>query len=221
MMGHSHAISGAMATSVAAAFQPALIAPNPQTYTMSCLLAAGAAVIADSDLPNARAAKTFGPIVNIIGAVSGGHRHGTHTIWAAGLVAAACWGASLWALQVAGVTIYPVGFLAVFIAMGLGLAALTGLNRWIVLSVAAVVAAGAAILVPDPLWLTVVVGGGYLVHLMGDILTTKGVKVFRPLPPLIRIPLLGDSGSARETVLAVFMVAVWVVLTFTVIVPGM
>lgn len=221
MMGHSHAISGAMAASVVAAFQPALIAPNPQTYTMSCLLAAGAAVMADADHPNARAAKTFGPIVNVIGVVSGGHRHGTHTVWAAGLVAAACWGASLWSLQVADVTIYPVGFLAVFIAMGLGLAALTGLNRWIVLPVSAAVAVGAAILVPDPLWLTVVVGGGYLVHLLGDILTTKGVAVFRPLPPTIRVPLLGDAGSARETVFVVLMVAIWAVLTFTLIVPGM
>lgn len=220
MMGYSHAISGAMAASVVAAFQPALIAPNPQTYTMSCLLAAGAAVMADADHPNARAAKTFGPVVNVIGAVSGGHRHGTHTVWAAGLVAAACWGASLWTLQVAGVVIYPVGFLVVFIAMGLGLAALTGLNRWIVLSVAAVVAAGAAVLVPDPLWLTIVVGGGYLVHLLGDILTTKGVAVFRPLPPTIRVPLLGDAGSMREAVLVALMIGVWAVLTFTLVVPG-
>lgn len=210
-----------MAASVVAAFQPALIAPNPQTYTMSCLLAAGAAVMADADHPNARAAKTFGPIVIVIGAVSGGHRHGTHTVWAAGLVAAACWGASLWTLQVAGATIYPIGFLVVFIAMGLGLAALTGMNRWVVLSVAAVVAAGAAVLVPDPLWLTVVVGGGYLVHLLGDILTTKGVKVFRPLPPTIRIPLLGDAGSMREAALVVLMTAVWVALTFMFVVPGM
>lgn len=120
----------------------------------------------------------------------------------------------------AGVTIYPVGFLVVFVAMGLGLAALTGTNRWIVLAISAMVAAGAAVLVPDPLWLTVVVGGGYLVHLLGDILTTKGVKVFRPLPPTIRIPLLGDSGSARETVLVVLMIGVWAVLTFTLVVPG-
>lgn len=220
MMGYSHAISGATAASVVAAFQPALIAPNPQTYTMSCLLAAGAAVMADADHPNARAAKTFGPVVNVIGAVSGGHRHGTHTVWAAGLVAAACWGAILWTLQVAGVVIYPVGFLVVFIAMGLGLAALTGLNRWIVLSVAAVVAAGAAVLVPDPLWLTIVVGGGYLVHLLGDILTTKGVAVFRPLPPTIRVPLLGDAGSMREAVFVALMIGVWAVLTFTLVVPG-
>lgn len=48
MMGHSHAISGATAASIAAVFQPALIAPNPQTYTMSCLLAAGAAVMAET-----------------------------------------------------------------------------------------------------------------------------------------------------------------------------
>lgn len=221
MMGHAHAISGATAASVVAAFQPALIAPNPQTYTMSCLLAAGAAVMADADHPNARAAKTFGPIVNVIGAVSGGHRHGTHTVWAAGLVAAACWGAGLWTLQVAGVTVYPIGFLVVFIAMGLGLAALTGLNRWIVLAASAMVAVGAAVLVPDPLWLTVVVGGGYLVHLLGDILTTKGVKVFRPLPPTIRIPLLGDAGSMREAALVVLMTAVWVALTFMFVVPGM
>lgn len=103
----------------------------------------------------------------------------------------------------------------------MGLAALTGLNRWIVLAASAMVAAGAAVLVPDPLWLTVVVGGGYLVHLLGDILTTKGVAVFRPLPPTIRVPLLGDAGSARETVFVVCMVVVWLVLTFMVVVPGM
>lgn len=103
----------------------------------------------------------------------------------------------------------------------MGLAALTGLNRWIVLAASAMVAAGAAVLVPDPLWLTVVVGGGYLVHLLGDILTTKGVAVFRPLPPTIRVPLLGDAGSMREAALVVLMAAVWIVLTFLVIVPGM
>lgn len=220
MMGYSHAVSGATTIAVAAAIAPALVAPDPQTYVLSCLLGAGAAVMADADHPNAKAAKTFGPVVRIIGAISGGHRHGTHTIWATGIVGLACWVSGLWSATVSGTTIYPLSGVIVFAAMALGIAALLNMNRWITLSVAIVFGISAAIIAPNPLWLTIVITSGYAIHLLGDIITTKGVMILRPLPPTVRIPILGDAGSTREHVLTILLGLTWVVLTVVVVAPN-
>lgn len=68
----------------------------------------------------------------------------------------------------------------------------------------------------DPRWFVVAVGLGCAVHMLGDLLTTQGIhllwplRVPLPLPPslyarrsFVRLPVLGNAGSAREVLLLV------------------
>lgn len=47
---------------------------------------------------------------------------------------------------------------------------------------------------------------GCLVHLAGDVITTEGLKLFKPLTDFkVRIPILGNAGSGREKLLCLIM----------------
>lgn len=219
MMGHSHAISGALSAAILATTLPNLIPHAPASYTLACVIAAGAAVAPDADHPDARAARTFGSITRLIAAISGGHRHGTHTLWAAALVAATCWFSTAWQPAPLGHAVTPVAGLVVFTTTALGLAALTGWRRPIVLTIALFAGVTAAATAPSPAWLSLTTTAGYLTHLLGDVITTQGVKILRPLPPTIRVPVLGNAGSAREHVLAGLLALAWVLLTVSLYYP--
>lgn len=51
-------------------------------------------------------------------------------------------------------------------------------------------------------WLPLAVAGGVLLHDVGDSLTTGGTKFFFPLPIKIAIPLVGNTNSAIERLIA-------------------
>ncbi|MDO4919852.1 metal-dependent hydrolase [Kocuria sp.] len=68
----------------------------------------------------------------------------------------------------------------------------------------------------SPHWFVVAVALGWAVHMLGDLLTTQGIHLLWPLrPPLplpaslyrrrsfVRLPVLGNAGSAREILLLV------------------
>ncbi len=87
MMGRDHALTGAAAF---AALAPLLPATAAAPLAVGIIGTAGAAVLPDIDHPDSTVAQTFGFVTGAFGwiveKISGGHRHGTHSI--AGIAAA-------------------------------------------------------------------------------------------------------------------------------------
>ena len=89
MMGRDHALSGALAFA-------ALAVPlhmRTEVLAAGMALTAGAAVLPDIDHPDASIAQTFGWVTKgfawAVEHVSGGHRHGTHSLAGAAVFTAA------------------------------------------------------------------------------------------------------------------------------------
>jgi hypothetical protein len=81
MEGHTHALSGAVTGAAAGIY--VLHLPLPATLLLAGLTA-GAAVLPDADHPSSTLARSFGFLTRAfawtVGRVSGGHRHGTHSL---------------------------------------------------------------------------------------------------------------------------------------------
>jgi membrane-bound metal-dependent hydrolase YbcI (DUF457 family) len=199
MMGHSHALSGAV---VWLAAVPGLIAlPSlggpfealtpllahvsaPAELIAGTLICAGAAMLPDLDHPSATIAQTFGPVTWLlskgVSVVSGGHRHATHSLLFA---AAAGAGAHLLAEH------QPIGRdVLVVLMIGLALRALAiGVpGRTITSAVLNIcLTAGLFIMFRDLgvgyAWLGLAIGIGCLAHVVGDCLTEHGCPVLWPI----------------------------------------
>jgi membrane-bound metal-dependent hydrolase YbcI (DUF457 family) len=237
MMGGHHAITGAAAWIAVAGSAPYLTTGLDPVGTVGvftgALVCAGAALLPDVDHHNATIAHSV-PIVGslVAGAAevaSGGHRHFTHGLLAA---VVAWFGAQ--ALNLA--TIQTEHFGEVQVGAGLATAALIAFavkamklvrGSW-VLPWLIGFAIAAAVLLWSPqqiAWLPVAITLGYVVHLLGDGLTTAGMPwlwPWHPKPPLwwqsipilntiwkpngyFALPILGNAGSFREWVLCGFI----------------
>jgi len=88
MLGHDHALSGALAF---AAVAPMLHVSGTQ-LAVGTALTAGAGVLPDIDEPGSTIARTFGFLTGafawIVHVISGGHRKGTHSLLGIGLLTA-------------------------------------------------------------------------------------------------------------------------------------
>lgn len=185
-MGRTHATSGAVAYLAVAPLLPSWLGvhPGPVGLAVGTVAAAGAAMLPDLDHQHATVAQSLGPITKaaatVVGAVSGGHRNGTHSLL--GLVAftAAGWGlASLggWALgaflgfllAIASAALHvemakmTIAHTVVCITGAIGLLVLAGTDRFPPLVVAPAVAIGTA------------------AHIAGDMLTKEGCPLGWPL----------------------------------------
>ena len=61
----------------------------------------------------------------------------------------------------------------------------------------------AALVWPQPeqwIWLPVAISVGHLSHLIADTMTTAGVMWLWPKQTTLRVPIIGDAGSVRETI---------------------
>lgn len=258
MMGANHAITGAGAWIAATAVLPALHVngmniplatglyhQSPTVVLGGAIIAAGAALLPDADHHSATIAHSVplaGKIVTgVVEHAAGGHRKGTHTIWAvAGVLALsfllrfAMWDSHSWMGSVclgAGLS-----------AMALSAFALKVIRSvWFVRSWAqawllgTVIGFAVMVLIPgDQTWLPVAITVGFVVHLLGDMLTVGGIAWIYPIvpkPPLwwqaspilkhlwqkngyAGVPVLGLTGSMREWALggAVTLYVVWAVL---------
>lgn len=80
MLGREHALSGAVAFAAAAP----LLHPSALQFGTGLLAAAGAGVLCDIDHPDATISRTFGFLTEtfawLVNKLSGGHRHGTHSL---------------------------------------------------------------------------------------------------------------------------------------------
>lgn len=236
MMGTSHAISGAAAwVAVTATAVPALgLYPlAPSAVVLGAVVAAGAALLPDADHHNATIAHSVpvaGKVVaGTVGALTGGHRHGMHSLLAViGIVAAGfglsylTWTPQGWdhALQVGSAA-------AVMACTTFATKVLKLVKSWPLAWLTGLLVAGAVLLwAPTEFaWLPVCLGVGFLTHLIGDALTIEGVPFLWPLKPraprviqvtpllnklwhangYFAVPILGQAGSWREWLLTLPM----------------
>src|SRR5690606_37070562 len=240
MMGASHAVSGAAAWVAVTTTVPGFgWAPvDPIGVIAGAAVCAGAALLPDIDHPSSTVAAGLPGgrvIAGTVRGLTGGHRGGMHSVVALlGVVIAAIalsyptWTPASWPVDLA---IGPAIAAAVCIAVGTKCLRIA--RGWFASWLIGVVAAGGLMwFFPDEFgWLATCIGVGYLVHLLGDTLTTGGVPWLWPLMPQrpvtfrrtvlvsrlwprrgsFALPLLGDAGSRREwiltTVLGLF--ALW------------
>ncbi|WP_026818472.1 metal-dependent hydrolase [Arthrobacter castelli] len=196
------------------------------------LVTAGAALVPDADHHNASIAHSLPPLSNLlcagIGTISGGHRHGSHSI--IGLIAftAAALAAGLWTVHVPGLgVVYPGAGLLSVLLIAFAAKALKIIpdrmraSPWTVgLSLGVFI----ALFAPEQrFWFPLAMAAGVVVHILGDMLTTGGCNLLWPArvkPPAaiaalplvnrifrpngyLAIPVLGNAGSLREWALLV------------------
>lgn len=220
MMGYSHALSGAVAASAIYAFAPSTLGATASAMAVSSGLIIGGALLPDADHPNASAARSFPPLSNVmvagISRISGGHRGYTHTLLGVGIFAALAYFACTWQIDARGHQVFPLAILLVAFCVSLGLSTLkvvpkgTGYLLGIAAGYLSYVSPLPAITIATFLAL------GCLVHLAGDVITTKGLKLFRPLTNFTaRLPILGNAGSNREKALdVVFLILTALFITW-------
>lgn len=244
MMGFNHALSGAAVWVAFATTAPAfpalgLIAVEPWQLITGAVVCAGAALLPDADHHNSTIAHAVPMVGRVaagtVGSVTGGHRHGLHSL----LAIVGCWFATglvgtlsvqpSWWHQVV-----PWGA-AIFVAalFAFALKALTVAKSWPAAWALGITGAAALTLfLPDQIgWFQLCVSAGFAAHIVGDFLTVEGVNWFWPLRfkapkaigrmPVIgkvwkgngyfALPLLGRTGSLIENafgaVLALYAVS--------------
>lgn len=214
MLGRSHALSGALSWSALSAIAPLIgVHPHGPAVASGLLSTAGAALLCDSDHPEATIAWTFGPITKAltryVHRASGGHRHATHSLaFAAGAAVVATVG------DLAGGPWFDLPLLFVLFAFGLrALHLARGLAPAVAFALSVLVAAT----MPHDLgWLPWSVGVGALAHLAGDCLTKEGCPLLWPRRGHWMLPLIQRTGNRVETLLfaPAFMLGTAVVLIY-------
>lgn len=234
MMGGHHAASGAAAWVAITSTAPFTLGLHPVSdvgVMTGAIVCAGAALLPDVDHHDGTIANSLPPVTEwatrVVGAITGGHRKGTHSLLGIAVFVGIAWLAGLWTVETTSFgTVYVGGgilavLLAAFALKALKLTRGGVLGPWLAsLTLAALV----ALFSPEEWnWLPVAVGVGAAVHVLGDVLTTGGAPLLWPVrfrsPRWVRrapviddvwrpggnfaLPLLGDAGSWRE----------WVVMT--------
>ncbi len=195
MLGRDHALSGAL---VFAALGPSLHVTGSH-LAAGVVLTAGAGVLPDIDHPDSTIARSFGFLTEafawLVARISGGHRHGTHslagiTVFTAGAVAAGWYQLSgklightafSWHMVPAALymaLLYSSALRALHIGghhgdlLGIGGAIVTCYTRWDLT------------LIPVAHWhvpmLALCTGLGAAAHIAGDELTHGGCPIFWP-----------------------------------------
>ncbi|MEV5407597.1 metal-dependent hydrolase [Thermopolyspora sp. NPDC052614] len=231
MMGHSHALSGAV---IWLASAPALagltpVAGNallPAELLAGALVCAGAAMLPDLDHPSATIAQTFGPatwlLSKAVNFLSGGHRHATHSLLfcvATGLGAHALAQYSTVGRDI--VVVLMIGLALRALAVGVP-------GRTITSAVVNILLTAALFLIFGSLgvgygWLGLAVGIGAFAHVVGDCLTERGCPVLWPIKGRWLLPYkIGfKTGKAFEQKLLAPALSVGiVVLLYLRLMPG-
>ncbi|MEV6773643.1 metal-dependent hydrolase [Nocardia sp. NPDC051030] len=217
MLGHSHATSGALAWSAAAASLPLTVLTYPAMQSgeiravdliMGTFLTAGAALLPDADHPSGTISHVLGPVSHyackFISKISGGHRHGTHSFAFVALVTYGTWAGEHWIGRY--FTLALVFFLLALAVRALNLGPSgDGIKAWgtdVILATCGTFAIDHWIS-DKPTWLPFSVGLGALAHLIGDCLTDRGCRLLWPLKLRTRIPIIDRTGNKMETLVLV------------------
>lgn len=236
MMGGHHAASGAAAWVAVTSTTPIAFGwyPVSEVGVMTgALVCAGAALLPDADHHRGTIAHSLPPVsegvTRLVASVSGGHRGATHSVLGVAAFTAIAWVTSLLTIRTEtfGDVLVGPGVMAVLlIAFALRALRLTRKGRWWSWTTSLSLAALVAVFAPEEwYWMPFCVGLGCAVHVLGDLVTTRGVPLLWPVrvrsprwarryPVLpfddvwraggnVSLPVLGDAGSWRE----------WVVMT--------
>lgn len=251
VMGPTHAMSGAaIGLAMAALLPPEWGGPTSMAGAFVFAgVTAGAALLPDLDSPQATIARSFGPASQILARVTentaqaihastrtkkdsrreNGHRTATHTLLFAVLAGLATGGLVNAFGKTASVAI-------LFVMLGLALRGLfpkwSKKNDWLVVTgLSAALAFGTWTWLPESasaFGLGAAVTVGVLAHLLGDVITKRGVPMFAPIkiggkrwydvrpPEMLRI---SASGPFDQFLLAASTVAVLVLSYFLVFDP--
>ncbi|NUW30936.1 metal-dependent hydrolase [Nonomuraea sp. SMC257] len=207
MMGHTHAMTGAIAwlglaptlaalpmvTESSRFIETGIMANalSPAEFIAGALVCAGAAMLPDLDHPSATIAQTFGPVTWLLSKavcwVSGGHRGATHSlVFAVALGLGAHW--------LAGA--YPIGRdILVVLLIGLALRAIgigiPGNKMGSALVNVGLTAGLYAVFLSQGVgyaWLGMAVALGCLIHVLGDCMTERGCPVLWPMSVKFVLP---------------------------------
>jgi len=177
MLGRDHALSGAVTGTAASLY--VLHLPLPQTLLMAGLTA-GAAVLPDIDHPSSTLARSFGFLTHsfawLAGRISGGHRHGTHTLIGTGVFTGLAWLAVHYRQDTAG-RIGLGAFLTLILAGALIALRLGGhfADALAIGGAVAMVTTGTGLSLA-----ALATGLGCATHIAGDMLTDSGVPLLLP-----------------------------------------
>jgi membrane-bound metal-dependent hydrolase YbcI (DUF457 family) len=178
MMGRTHALSGLVAGAAAGQFIWHLNLPH---LTVGAAIAAGAAVLPDIDHPDASCARSFGLVTEafawLIEHISGGHRHGTHSLVGVAAFTGGAYAAEHYRYTLAGKA--GLGLLLV-LALASGLRALKIGGHFGDL-IAIAIAAGmfyTGFGITQVPWAIAI---GTATHLAGDMLTNEGIPLAWPV----------------------------------------
>ncbi|UGT62075.1 metal-dependent hydrolase [Nocardia asteroides] len=235
MLGHSHATSGALGWSAAAAALPVSVLTYPVIdvvgdhhlgtvdLLLGVFLTAGAALLPDMDHPDGTIANTLGPVselfCTVVSWIAGGHRKATHSFFFVALAGIGTW---------AGMTYLgrPFTLGLVFVLLALAVRALhlcppgKGIRAWgTVLALALGGTFAMTHWISDaPPWLPFCVALGCLVHILGDCLTDRGCPLLWPYRKRLGIEIISRTGNKVETwVLApLFMAGTLALLWYTI-----
>ncbi len=210
MMGRQHALAGTAAWLAAAP----LLDQSPGQVALGALVAAGAGMVPDLDQRGSTIGRTYGPLTNVaarvIGAVSGGHRNGTHSLIGVAVFTAVAYLAAehggplrwvlLWVLLGVACRAYGVGVP--------GHRALTSLIHAVTMGVltAAVLAAGVDLTM-------ILVAGmflGTLSHVVADMLTPQRCPLLWPVSKARYGVGLVTTGNRWTSPLVTFLLTVLV-----------
>lgn len=229
MQGYSHALTGAAGWLALTSSAPLpipegspvlpgvevplgvnLLGASPEIALVGSIACAGAALVPDMDHRSGTIAYSLPPISQLacegVETISGGHRHGTHSIIGVLAFTLLAWLASFFTVEIEGRTVAIGSGLIIVPLVAFAMKALrirlgrrgsvlnTALGPWI----ASLGTAGLAVYFLDFqwTWLFLAVGLGAFIHCLGDALTIQGVPwlwPFNPAPPkrLTRTPVLG------------------------------
>lgn len=207
MMGRTHATSGAVAWMAAAPLMPTLldVTPGPVGLAVGLVAAAGAAMLPDFDHHHATIAQSLGPVTKVIaagvGAISGGHRNGTHSVLGLAVFTATAFGLATlggWPLGIF------LGFLFAIAAAALRVEMAKATIAHTIICVAAAVAllllAGNDVF--PPLVVAPAVAVGVAAHIVGDMLTKEGCPLAWPVSKLrLKVLTLTTDGPVERLVI--------------------
>ena len=224
MMGRTHALSGLVAGVAMGQFVWHL---DPAHVAVGAAVTAGAAVLPDIDHPDASVAGSFGFVTKgfawLIEHVSGGHRHGTHSLVGIAAFSGAAYVAERHLQTPAGKIGLGV-LLVLVLASGLRALKIGGHFGDLLAIGGAVAMLHSGYGVAGVPW---AIAAGTATHLVGDMLTNEGIPIAWPLSRvhfrLLPEPLAFTTGTRPERwVVAPLMLAAlaWLVAVVEKILPA-
>lgn len=211
MMGHTHALAGATVwLGVAPLLAGHGLPMTPGEVTAGAVVCAGAALLPDLDHPEGTIAQTFGPGTHVlcrgVSAISGGHRHATHSLVFCVLMGLA----ANWLSQ----NLVQAWWVMLFLLIGLGLRGIgirvperehfnVLLNGLIGAGLTFVMArmrfgVGIGVFGYPVSWAGLAVALGCLSHVVTDCLTPEGCPVAWPLQYRLGLPVVPRTDGTVE-----------------------